>query len=69
MTPSIRTFKHRFLYEVDMVSCSGKALQYRRENDTDGEAMYNVIYDQVDFGEWETHGVSSLLLGVVYLRS
>jgi hypothetical protein len=62
MTPSIRTFKHRFLYEVDMVSCSGKALQYRREYTTDGTAIHNVFYDQVDPNEWETHGVRSWIV-------
>lgn len=66
MTPPTDALKHRFLYEVDMVSSFGKALQYRREYNTKFGAMYNVLYNEVDYSECETHGVSSPLVPVYY---
>lgn len=65
-TPPADILKHRFLYEVDMVSASGKAMQYRRESNAIVGSIYNVLYDQVECCEWETHGVSRPLVHVYY---
>jgi hypothetical protein len=58
LRPSTKSHKDHIFYMMDMKSITGKKWEYRREEDVSIAKMGDLLYDQLSYDDYGSHGVS-----------